>query len=149
MADSASEYLRRFAAWRGGYVPPGQRPAAPPGFRPDGFELPAGAVAAVPADQQTLYLVFTGTGACWMPEPVTNPVTAVGANIWVGQYGGGRCGTCAFDSITLEGDSVATVKFRRLGRQVGPTLGLVNGVGGGAVGNCGCAQVTILVFEEP
>ncbi len=145
MAESASEYLRRFAAWRGGYVPPNQRPGPLPGIAPAGNGLPAGVAAAVPASQDTLYVVLAGTGACWQPGPSVNVLTKIAPGEWRGSYPGGHVGRCEIDEFVLSGDATATLTWMLNGVEKG-RVDLINGIGGGAATKCGCGQVSAWVY---
>ena len=147
MAESttAADYLRRFAAWRDGYARPGSGAAAPPGIEPAGDGLPAGLAAAVPADQDTLYLILAGTGACWQPGPSVNPLHKVAAGTWQGLFPGGHIGRCGIDEITLVGDNVATLTWYRNGTVKG-TMEMVNGIGGTSANGCGCPSIVAWVY---
>jgi len=147
MAESttAADYLRRFAAWRDGYARPGSGAAATPGIEPAGDGLPVGVSPALPADQDTLYIVLSGTGACWQPGPSVNVLRKIAPAEWRGSYPGGHVGRCEIDEFVLSGDSTATLVWMLNGAEKG-RVDLVNGIGGGAATNCGCGQVTAWVY---
>ncbi len=144
--DSAAEYLKRFRQWvaNGGKQ---DKPQPPAGMKPKGNGLPQGVAAAIAATQPIIYLKLTGTGACWQPGPSVLTLIQTAPGVWVGSFPGGGVGRRAIDEVRLidDGSGLSTFEFR-LNGQVVQSLGMINGIGGGAAPGCGCGQITGQTF---